>query len=80
MVQWWNRKKLGSASAAAYLPVWYALEAKLGGTAVKEGDMPLWEIIQRRDVAVAFTAEGDFKRTKEGGGVQLPSAVRKYLQ
>jgi hypothetical protein len=32
MVQWWNTRKLDSTSTAAYFPVWYTPDTKLGVT------------------------------------------------
>ena len=47
MAQRWNTKKLDSMSTAAHFPVWYTLGSKFGETAAPEGEMPLWEIVQR---------------------------------
>ena len=79
MVQWWNTRKLDSMSTAAYFPVWYTPDTKLGETAAVEGDMPLWDIVQRRDMVVVFWFAVDCPRTKDGG-LQLPAPVKKYLR
>jgi hypothetical protein len=79
MVQWWNTRKLDSMSTAAYFPVWYTPDSKLGETASVKGDMPLWEIVQRRDMVLVFVFAADCPRTKDGG-LQLPAPIKRYLQ
>jgi hypothetical protein len=79
MVQWWNTRQLDSMPTAAYFPVWDTPDAKLGETAAVKGDMPLWEIVQRRDMVVVFVFAVDCPRTK-GGGLQLPAPIKRYLQ
>jgi hypothetical protein len=67
MVQWWNTRKLDSTSTAAYFPGCggYTPDSELGGTASVKGEMPLWEIVQRRDMAVVFVFAANCPRTKE---------------
>jgi hypothetical protein len=78
MVQWrWNSKKLDGSASAAYFPVWYTPEAKLGETASLIGEMPLWEMVPRRDMAVAFMFDSECRPTKEGGIPLLARFIAK---
>ena len=79
MVQWWNSKKLDGSASAAYFPVWYTPDAKLGETASLSGEMPLWEMVPRRDMVVSFVFDSECSPTKEGG-IPLPTVVRQYLK
>ena len=79
MVQWWNTKKLDGSASAVFYPVWYTPEARLGETAAVVGEMPLWEMVSRSDMAAVFEFDSECVLTKEGG-VPLPTLVRRYLK
>jgi hypothetical protein len=79
MVQWWNSKKLDGSANAAFYPVWYTPEAKLGETASVVGEMPLWEMVPRGDMVAVFVFDSECVPTKEGG-ISLPTSVRQYLR
>jgi hypothetical protein len=65
MVRWWNFKKLDGSAGAAFYPVWYTPEAKLGETASVVGEMSLWEMVPRGDmVAVLCLIVSAFLRRK----------------
>jgi hypothetical protein len=51
-------------STAAYFPVWYTPESKSGETAAPEGEMLLWEIVQRQDMVVVFVLAENCARTQ----------------
>jgi hypothetical protein len=85
MVQWWNSKNLDGSASAAFYPVWYTPEAKLGETASVVGEMPLWEMVPRGDVARVIWPRclclivSECVPTKDGG-IPLPTSVRQYLR
>jgi hypothetical protein len=79
MVQWWNSKKLDGSASAAFYPVWYTPEARLGETAAVVGEMPLWEMVSRSGMVAVFVFDSECVPTKEGG-IPLPTLVRRYLE
>ena len=76
MVQWMNTRKLDSKRGAMFYKSWYAPDTKHGERAgLCKGASPTWEIIEKKDVIMAFDIALDAE-----GGCRLPIGVTKFLQ
>ena len=64
-----------------FYPSWYDPNSRTGEVAAKEGEVPTWEIVYRKDMVALFSWDDETTGSMDSGdgGNKLPDIVRALM-
>ena len=81
MIQWYNTKRMDGNKNSKFYPSWYDPSDRTGEVAAQEGEVPTWEIVDRKNMVLLFSWDDEAMGSKipADGGRKLPDIVRAVV-